>query len=95
MKKIVEKRENNIRPNYYRINVKVRDKSSLNSSRATIQVELEAQDLIEALGLGFNTGNAMKYMFRCGRKNEESKEKDLKKIATYIDFALDELRNKG
>jgi hypothetical protein len=43
---------------------------------------LEAIDIIEAYSLGFNMGNALKYILRAGKKS--SKEIDLKKAIWYL-----------
>lgn len=48
----------------------------------------EAIDVIEAWELGFNLGNALKYISRCGLKGGGSTEKeieDLEKARWYID----------
>jgi hypothetical protein len=64
-----------IRPNYY---------------RAVVQgVEVECFELIDALDLDFYLGNALKYLWRAGKKEGASKISDLKKIRTYIDQALE------
>ena len=43
---------------------------------------LEAFDVIDAFGLNFNLGNALKYIIRAGKKDD--KEKDLRKAITYL-----------
>ena len=43
---------------------------------------LEAIDVIEAFGLDFNLGNAIKYILRAGKKN--CKNEDLEKALWYI-----------
>lgn len=79
-----------IRPNYYRVDVKTRVFDDRSEPRASTPVELECQDLIEGLGLDFNLGNAQKYLFRAGRKGDiEDRLADLKKIQTYVGFAVD------
>lgn len=45
------------------------------------------EDYIHARGLAFALGSAVKYMWRAGKKDGESREKDLKKAGHYIDFA--------
>lgn len=45
---------------------------------------MEAIDVIEAFGLGFHLGNAVKYILRAGRKTEDAKE-DIKKAAWYLE----------
>lgn len=47
---------------------------------------LEAIDVIEAYGLGFCLGNAIKYLLRAGKKS--SKEEDLNKAIWYIQREL-------
>ena len=44
--------------------------------------------VIEAWGLGFNLGNALKYISRAGRKDPEKIEEDLRKAIWYIDREL-------
>jgi hypothetical protein len=44
---------------------------------------LEAIDVIEAFALGFNLGNATKYVLRAGRKGDAVE--DLKKARWYLD----------
>lgn len=65
-----------IRPNYY---------------KATLAdgAEVECFQLIDALELDFYLGNALKYLWRAGKKDGASKKQDLKKIRTYIDQALE------
>lgn len=46
---------------------------------------MEAMDVIEAFGLGFAIGNAVKYLLRCGRKGDEADAlRDLEKARAYI-----------
>jgi len=44
---------------------------------------VEAIDVIDAFGLGFNLGNATKYILRAGRKGPPLT--DLRKAAWYLD----------
>jgi len=53
---------------------------------------LEAIDVIEAWGLGFNLGNALKYIARAGLKNPETMKQDLEKALWYLKR---ELNNNG
>ena len=47
---------------------------------------LESIDVIEAFGLGFNCGNAVKYILRAGRKGGPGKRgEDLAKARWYLD----------
>ena len=50
---------------------------------------LEAIDVIEAWGLNFNLGNALKYIARAGLKNPETMKQDLLKALWYIQRELD------
>ena len=49
----------------------------------------EPIDVIEDWGLGFNLGNAVKYLSRAGRKGD--KNEDLKKAIFYINRELSKL----
>lgn len=40
----------------------------------------------------FNLGNAMKYIWRCGKKPKVSAVEDLMKARQYIEFELDRLQ---
>lgn len=44
----------------------------------------ECIDVIEALGLGYHLGNAIKYLWRAGRKDVAKTTEDLRKAAWYI-----------
>ena len=44
----------------------------------------EAIKVIEAWNLGFNLGNAIKYICRAGKKDEVTYEEDLKKAEWYL-----------
>ena len=44
---------------------------------------VEAIDVIEAFGLGFNLGNSLKYILRAGRKTDDTTT-DLAKAAWYL-----------
>lgn len=46
---------------------------------------LEAINVIEAWGLGFSYGNALKYILRAGRKDPEKTIEDLLKARWYIE----------
>lgn len=46
---------------------------------------IETIDVIEAWGLGFHLGNAVKYISRAGRKDPTKTVEDLKKARWYID----------
>jgi len=46
---------------------------------------IEAIDVIEALGLDFNLGNVIKYIFRLGEKPNASPLDDLNKAYYYLE----------
>jgi len=48
---------------------------------------IEAIAVIEAFGLGFRLGNAVKYILRAGRKSPGTLE-DLKKARWYLDHEI-------
>lgn len=48
---------------------------------------IEAIDVIEGFGLGFNLGNAVKYILRAGRKGEANE--DLRKARWYVDRQIE------
>lgn len=48
---------------------------------------IEAIDAIEAWELGFNLGNVVKYVARCGHKGEALE--DLQKARWYLDREID------
>lgn len=50
---------------------------------------MEVIDVIEAFGLGFHLGNAVKYILRAGRKTVEPAE-DIKKAIWYLERYLNE-----
>jgi hypothetical protein len=47
---------------------------------------LESIDVIEAFELDFNLGNAVKYILRCGKKDDACQ--DLKKAVWYLNRAI-------
>jgi hypothetical protein len=49
---------------------------------------IECIDVVKYLG--FVVGNAMKYLWRCGKKPSASKLEDLRKARWYIDYAIAE-----
>jgi hypothetical protein len=55
---------------------------------------IEAIDVIEAFGLGFHLGNAVKYILRAGRKHPGVLE-DLKKARWYLDREISALEGKS
>lgn len=62
-----------IKPNYYRRTIK--------------GVEIDVIDIIQAWGIGFCLGNALKYILRAGQK--DSREQDLKKAGENISRELE------
>jgi hypothetical protein len=50
----------------------------------------EPKDVIRDWDLNFNKGNAIKYIARAGRKNDEIE--DLQKAIQYLQFEIDYLR---
>ena len=48
---------------------------------------LEAFDVIDAFDLGFNLGNAFKYIARAGKKGD--KAEDLRKAVTYLNREIE------
>lgn len=52
---------------------------------------IETIDIIEAYGLGFHLGNAVKYILRAGRKKLDTLEEDLKKARWYLDREIGRL----
>ena len=51
---------------------------------------IEAIDAIEAWGLGFNLGNVVKYIARCGRKSDNVLV-DLKKAAWHLNREIERM----
>lgn len=58
---------------------------------------LECIDVLRALGISydFSRGNAIKYLWRAGRKEGNAAAGDLKKARTYINFMLEELESEA
>ena len=50
----------------------------------------ECIDVIEALDLNFNLGNAFKYIWRCGFKDDEIQE--LEKAIWYLQREIDRIK---
>jgi hypothetical protein len=69
-----------IRPDYYKVQVPV---TLADGSKVT--ATLECFDLIDTLANGdFYEGNALKYLFRAGRKTE-NRRPDVEKAITYLE----------
>ena len=60
-----------MKPNYYQFTVRGHT--------------LDVTDMIQALNLGFEAGNVIKYIARAGRKDATKEIEDLKKAREYID----------
>lgn len=54
---------------------------------------IEPIDYINSHNFNFNLGNAIKYISRCGKKEGESTEKDLKKAIDYLNFEIERVNN--
>lgn len=52
---------------------------------------IETLDYIEAKELGFNLGNAVKYVSRAGKKDKTKEIEDLKKAVFYINRQISNL----
>jgi len=61
--------------------------STIDHPRHYNQGTIEVIDAIEAWGLGFNLGNAVKYLARCDHKG--APVEDLRKALWYIQRELD------
>lgn len=66
-----------MRPDYYKVIVRAR----VPGRGDFVEAEIECFDLIRALGFDFFLGNALKYLFRLGRKSD-SRRSDLAKTIT-------------
>lgn len=79
-----------LRPNYYRVPVRVGVIPSTDREHLVL-MELECFDLIDALQLGYYAGNALKYLFRAGRKHCEGKSSvlDIRKSFTFLQQAIE------
>jgi hypothetical protein len=51
----------------------------------------EAINVIDAWGVSFNLGNALKYICRAGKKSKRSRLDDLKKAAWYLNHEIETL----
>lgn len=56
--------------------------------------KIEVIDYIEDKGLDFCLGNAVKYISRAGKKDQEKEIEDLRKAAWYINRRIEELLEK-
>lgn len=55
----------------------------------------ECIDVIEEIGLNFHLGNAMKYIWRAGKKDPAKEVEDLEKDAWYLKRRIDLLKTKS
>ena len=69
------------------------EKDMVNSPSHYNKGGYEAIDIIEALDLNFNLGNAFKYIFRAGDKDDIVQ--DLKKARWYLDREIKRLEGEG
>lgn len=53
--------------------------------------EFDVIDLVDAIGADFNTGNAIKYLIRAGRKPGIAAVTDLRKAAYYASRTADRI----
>lgn len=72
-----------IEPNHLTVNHPEHCVSSVNHPEHYSPDSVEVIDAIEAWGLGFHLGNAVKYIARAGKKSEDPRE-DLEKAVWYI-----------
>jgi hypothetical protein len=52
----------------------------------------EVIKVINAWGLNFNLGSAVKYIARAGKKNPEKELEDLQKAAFYINYEIERMK---
>lgn len=56
---------------------------------------IEVIDYIEAKGLGYHLGNAVKYISRAGKKDPAKEVEDLEKAVWYVQRRIKELKDEG
>jgi len=59
----------------------------------TVNELYEPYKIINALDLGFNLGNVLKYVFRAGKKDQSKHIEDLQKAKDYIDYEIEKVKN--
>jgi hypothetical protein len=59
------------------------------TSRAITQFTIEPITYINANGLNFNRGNAVKYITRAGLKSAETEIEDLQKAIRYLEIEIE------
>ncbi len=69
--------------------------SNVNHPRHYFSNGIEAIDVIEAYGLNFHRGNAVKYILRAGKKDQQKDEEDLLKARWYLDRELERIKSKA
>lgn len=57
--------------------------------------QYEAIKVIQAWGLGFELGSALKYIARAGKKPDEPYLKDLEKARFYVQAEIDRIKAQG
>jgi hypothetical protein len=57
--------------------------------------KIEVIDAIEEWKLGFNLGNAVKYIARAGHKNKDKELEDLLKALWYLNREIENLKGKN
>lgn len=67
---------------------------NVNSPKHYTSGGIETIDAIEAWGLGFTLGNAVKYLSRAGKKDPAKTVEDLKKAIWYIQREIKTLEGK-
>lgn len=72
---------------------KVEDDRYFSDGSVRASIEIEAIDIIEALGLGYHLGTVLKYLWRAGKKGSEIE--DLKKARWFLDRKIDRMENEG
>ncbi len=90
-----------MRPNHYKVEVEVDQSEVLMGPNGIRGFTIQPFHLIKALWsqtdgwVAFCLGNALKYMFRAGRKDPATTLEDLKKARTYIDQAIERAEREG
>lgn len=78
-----------MRPNYYK---NVLTLPMVDNPLAVAHVVLEPIDIIHQCDYDFDTGNALKYLMRAGKKPGNERLQDLNKCLTYVQMAIDQAR---
>ena len=64
-----------------------------NTSYYTLPSGKQLEDFIHTKNLTFGAGSALKYLWRAGKKDGESREKDISKAEWYEDYMMTNLRH--